>query len=551
MTIKSVAHLSDIHIPKVHKRHQEYRMVFDNTCNKLSELNPDRITIVGDLFHDKLNISNEANMLAAEFLNKLSSIAPVRITRGNHDCYGRGHEILTKNGWISFDDYINNNLVLEVMSFNQETKEFNFEYPIESIKKEYNGEMIRIRSSKVDMLVTPTHEVLKRNTYGTFSKVQAKDIKTKNDYIPLIGDKHPFENDLWYELLGFTFADGTLVIKNEETKTGRVQFHLKKARKITYITNLLKKLNIEFTLTDGDKAKGSKKISIYSDVARDIFEFFDFDKSKPLKWTLINEPKTCLRGFIDGYLSGDGCEIASNVFSCVNINYNHRLIITTACRIVGYFSNTSDNEIFGNYENSKQQHLFYINRKNVNKTQVKEVVAEKYDDYVYCLTVPSSNLLIRNNGTVFIGGNCNILRKDRLDSVQALVNLIQNPNITYYNKSGFYVDDNVIWVVWHHGDHFSPWNELFNPTPENEPSFYHEGIVNLFDKYGSLAEIRKEFKFIDLYHDPVNGCKMFNGMELTKDSYLSINDFHGDYAMLGDIHLRQGYTRNGQNFLKN
>jgi predicted MPP superfamily phosphohydrolase len=221
--IRKVAHLGDIHIPKLHKRHQEYRMVFDNTCNKLSELKPDRINIIGDLFHDKLNISNEANMLAAEFLSCLSSIAPVILTRGNHDF--------------------------------------------------------------------------------------------------------------------------------------------------------------------------------------------------------------------------------------------------------------------------------------------------------------------------------NILRKDRIDCVQALVNLINNPNITYYNKSGFYVDENVVWVVWHHGDHFSPWNELFNPTPENESKFYHKDIVNLFDEFGSLEEIRNNFKFIDLYHDPVNGCKMFNGMELTKDSYLSINDFHGDYGMFGDIHKRQYFYK--------
>jgi predicted MPP superfamily phosphohydrolase len=221
--ITRIAHLSDIHIPKIHKRHNEYRTVFNRTCSKLQELKPNRITLVGDLFHDKLNISNEANILAAEFLNCLSSIAPVVLTRGNHDF--------------------------------------------------------------------------------------------------------------------------------------------------------------------------------------------------------------------------------------------------------------------------------------------------------------------------------NILRKDRIDCVQALINLINNPAITYYNKSGFYVDENVIWVVWHHGDHFSPWNELTNPTPENEKNFHYSEMVELFEKHGSMDEIRANYKFVDLFHDPVSGCKMFNGMELNKDSYLNINDFKGDYAMFGDIHKRQFFTR--------
>jgi predicted MPP superfamily phosphohydrolase len=226
MSIRFIAHLSDIHIPKLHKRHSEYRGVFERTCNMLSDRKPDRITLVGDLFHDKLNISNEANMLAAEFIQSLSSIAPVRLTRGNHDF--------------------------------------------------------------------------------------------------------------------------------------------------------------------------------------------------------------------------------------------------------------------------------------------------------------------------------NILRKDRIDCIQTLVDLIQNPNVKYYNKSGFFIDENVIWTVWHHGDHFSPWNQLLNPSPEHENEFHSEEIISLFEQYETMEDIREAYKFIDLFHDPVSGCKLFNGMELSKESYLNIKDFKGDYCLMGDIHLRQSFTKEGK-----
>lgn len=80
-----VAHLADIHIPNSPKRHQEFRVVFDRTYQHLRTDNPDRIVIVGDLFHNFIEISNEAIVLASEFLRNLADIAPVIITRGNHD----------------------------------------------------------------------------------------------------------------------------------------------------------------------------------------------------------------------------------------------------------------------------------------------------------------------------------------------------------------------------------------------------------------------------------------------------------------------------------
>jgi hypothetical protein len=543
MAIKFVAHLADIHIPKAHKRHREYQEVFNRTCNMLSEQKPDRINIVGDLFHDKLNISNEANILAASFLSCLSSIAPVRITMGNHDCYSEGHQVLTKDGWVTFEDYIESGQLIEVMTYNQETDSFEFQYPINTIKKKYSGVMLNFKSSKLDMTVTPTHEVLYSDNHDVVNKKKAIDILIKSHKI-LLTKTSTFECvDKWYELLGFTLADGTIVIKNKATLTCCVQFHLKKQRKIEYLLNLLDSLSIPYTYRDSDKKTSSKMICIYSTPAENICKELNYKKE--LSWDIISIDHIKGKSFIDGYLQGDGCNTKGNHFKCSTIFNLNKDILTTLARLVGYTSTNLPNR-FGGFENSKEQSVFSINTGGVTKTAIKNVNQIDYNGFVYCLTVPNSNLLIKNKETIFIGGNCNVLRKDRVDSIQALVDLIQNPDVIYYNKSGFYVDENVVWVVWHHNDHFSPWNELNNPTPENEKYFYHDDIVNLFDKHGSMEEIRKSYKFIDLFHDPVNGCKMFNGMELSKDSYLNMKDFQGDLVMMGDIHLQQAFSKDGK-----
>lgn len=80
-----LAHLSDVHIPNNVERHEEYELVFQKIYKELSKEKPDRIVVVGDLFHNFIKIENEAKVLAGNFLNKLTEIAPVIITRGNHD----------------------------------------------------------------------------------------------------------------------------------------------------------------------------------------------------------------------------------------------------------------------------------------------------------------------------------------------------------------------------------------------------------------------------------------------------------------------------------
>jgi hypothetical protein len=84
--ISKIAHLADIHIRKTPTRNEEYEQVFKNLIKSLTENKPDRIVIVGDLVHDYLDLQGEQLIMANKFLNDLAAIAPVRITRGNHDC---------------------------------------------------------------------------------------------------------------------------------------------------------------------------------------------------------------------------------------------------------------------------------------------------------------------------------------------------------------------------------------------------------------------------------------------------------------------------------
>lgn len=88
--IKKVIHISDIHIRNI-KRHDEYREQLIKFINEVTEIASEyksdelRILITGDIFHQKIQTSNEQTELLSWVLRELSKIATVIIIGGNHD----------------------------------------------------------------------------------------------------------------------------------------------------------------------------------------------------------------------------------------------------------------------------------------------------------------------------------------------------------------------------------------------------------------------------------------------------------------------------------
>ncbi len=88
--IKVIAHISDLHI-RTFQLHDLYRIQFQKLIDSLKEnfidYNYDdiRIVITGDLFDQKITISNEQILLSSWLLKELSNIGKVVIIPGNHD----------------------------------------------------------------------------------------------------------------------------------------------------------------------------------------------------------------------------------------------------------------------------------------------------------------------------------------------------------------------------------------------------------------------------------------------------------------------------------
>ena len=88
--IKLIIHLSDIHI-RTMMLHELYKAQFEEFLKDSKyfisgyEKDEIRFVITGDIFHQKINISNEQVLLSSWFFNEITKLGKLIIIPGNHD----------------------------------------------------------------------------------------------------------------------------------------------------------------------------------------------------------------------------------------------------------------------------------------------------------------------------------------------------------------------------------------------------------------------------------------------------------------------------------
>jgi predicted MPP superfamily phosphohydrolase len=161
---------------------------------------------------------------------------------------------------------------------------------------------------------------------------------------------------------------------------------------------------------------------------------------------------------------------------------------------------------------------------------------------MYLLAKKIMDMVTNITPVVLVRGNhdLNIKNKKRIDSVETLVKLCDNTKnkITYYNKSGFYFYDNIIFSVHDHIDKLNPWTEI--NKKKKTTGFYSEEIDSKFEQGETFDSLKEQgYIFVDLFHDPINGSITANGEKMESPIYRKLSDFKGNIGMFGDIHKFQ------------
>jgi len=119
---------------------------------------------------------------------------------------------------------------------------------------------------------------------------------------------------------------------------------------------------------------------------------------------------------------------------------------------------------------------------------------------------------------ILVYGNHEFMKSNhsRINSIKTVVELLNNKRITYFDKSGFYEDDDIIWVNYEHQDkNTNPWDCVNIEIPKN-----------IDDKIT-----------IGLFHDPVYESKTFQNNKFNIDKYKPTSYFNNNnFLFCGDIH---------------
>jgi len=85
--IKTLYHISDIHISKNTTRYNEYQKVFNKLIEKIQNdiMGQSLIVITGDIVHEKSVMSTDQVLFIKNFLIRLSQLCPLILILGNHD----------------------------------------------------------------------------------------------------------------------------------------------------------------------------------------------------------------------------------------------------------------------------------------------------------------------------------------------------------------------------------------------------------------------------------------------------------------------------------
>lgn len=333
-------------------------------------------------------------------------------------CTDKDTEYLTPTGWKKISDYAGE----EILLYNKDTTECSFGKPNAYIKKDCE-KFYHLDNGVVDQMLTDEHNVPMFSTRNHAKQIDKKLTDWISDnkrltkgvnqhfkcFINLNKTSYVNFSDNEIRLLIAISADGCI------RRSGKIEFHLKKERKISRLTTILRKLGIDYT--EYNIKDDTWGCSFYWDKA-----------TKDLSWVWMASSTQLVvisqeLPLWDGHTRKGGtltyatkikehADIAQYVFTCCGYRTN--------IHCVEYKDKENWNESYTVYT-TKNKYVQFPKEQDIH-------LVDSVDGKCYCFNTPTGYWVMRKNGKIVITGNCGMcaLRTDvRLEELPkpVLINL--------------------------------------------------------------------------------------------------------------------------------
>lgn len=386
-----------------------------------------------------------------------------------YNCFDDQTEIYTSKGWVKFSDL---DKTENVFTLNPDTKEGEWQKPINWIKQKHDGKLVKIKANNMDIVCTHKHKTLVQKNWDNRSGrdnlvlIDAENIATgdkiyrglkwsgtKSKSVIINGIK--FTAEFYVKLMGWYLADGSTTKRNDNV------YQIKISQE-THKSQLIKDMQeCPITWYEGKDYIGinSRKFGQYLYGFGKCNEKFVPEIIKTFSPELI---KLFLDRFIicDGNISkpqlkesGYYSKPVRSYFSSSKMMIDDigELIMKAGNYPSFYLNKSKGRKVkFKNGEYTINHNIWTVReitnlKFGINKK--KHYSEIDYSGFVYCVEVPKHNTIyVRRNGKCYWSGNCrctveqlDIAQESKMTS-QELSQHKKNVDLKFRNnpaKSGF------------------------------------------------------------------------------------------------------------------
>lgn len=317
-------------------------------------------------------------------------------------CYSSDTEILTNNGFKLFTELTYKD---EVANYYPDGR-IAYHTPKDIIHLDYEGGMYHLTGRASDLLVSPNHRMVSLTSRGNLKVTLAKDFKTnmKSGHSLILAGE--FRNDAvilsekelaTHKLNIVCHADGHFVRKVKEGNT--VQFLLQKPRKINRLKELLELAEIDYTFSNNyPSCPGRCYFQFVAPFNKEVSESI-FNLSLEDRLELIQE-----YGYWDGHIYRSKAKRALKNFRYSNTDLKECEKLLRLCITSGVSANIIPSK--PNPLTKKQCYTVNVTGKKTACVKGSTYEKKPYAGTIHCVTVDSGMIVVRRNGKVAIGGNC-------------------------------------------------------------------------------------------------------------------------------------------------
>ena len=326
----------------------------------------------------------------------INSIAPESYEDGEEkycifvegECFSDTAEILTPNGWKLFKNLTQDDLVAQYLDGS-----ITFVKPLALVRKWFNGKLVEFSKAKRNYysLTTPNHNLVVCRDGKEFKKKAieiSSPIRVKRSAM-FNGEGINLSDD---ELRLFCAVSADFTIR----ESGDLYAAFKKERKVERVTSILDRLGVRYS----NNVDGRGYNSIFIHRGHGLFVGKDF----PMGW-ISKLSKHQIELILEEVIYWDGNHVKNRTMLEYNSNrYNNVLFIQTLCHLSGRRSVICRRT---NKHGSWYKATIIQNSNTLISNKGRKDI--DYNGYVYCVTVPSGMIMVRQNEQISISGNCDAL----------------------------------------------------------------------------------------------------------------------------------------------